>query len=311
MPEIRIEDINAGVLSSPASFCLAAEEEYEKRIDALAWRTVADEALRVVLIAGPSASGKTTTANLLADKIIGEGRGCVVISLDDFYLESSSPAYPRHPDGTLDYESVQALDLDLIADTLSDIAEGRAFSVPKFDFKLSRRGEGRRYPPLCGGIVIIEGLHALNPLISATLSDSEVLKIFISVSTNITREGQVLISGRKLRLLRRTVRDSIYRATGAERTLRLWRSVVAGEKKYLYPTRKYANVEFDTFHASELSIMRLFAEALITEGLADSDELMRTLLTAARAAETIPLDCLPDTSLLREFVPGGVYEDLY
>ena len=311
MPDIRIEDINAGVLSSPASFILDTEKKYAERLRTLAERVTSSENLSIVLISGPSGSGKTTTANLLADVIIEQGRRCMVLSLDDFYLPTDSPRYPRHKDGTLDYETVYALDLPQISETLSDIANNREFSVPKYNFKKSRRDSMREYPPIDGGVVIIEGLHALNPLISTSLSYGSAFKIFISVSTNVTMDGERIISGRKIRFLRRLIRDSLYRATSPLSTVKIWRSVLLGEDNYLYPTRKYADVEFDTFHAFELSIMRPFAEALITEDIYDSDEIVRVAYDAVRRAEPLPLECLPRTSLIREFVPGGIYEQLY
>ena len=311
MPDVRIEDLNAGVLSSPASFVFWAEREYENRIRELAERIGGDNRLRVVFIAGPSGSGKTTTANLLADAVIGCGRRCIVLSLDDFYLAADSPTYPRNPDGTPNFETVYALDLDAIADTLSDIAADRAFKLPKYDFKKSRRVAVNEHAALDGGVVIIEGLHALNPLISAAIPKEVGLKIFISVSTNITKDGERIISGRKLRFLRRMIRDSIYRATSPEQTVEMWGGVLAGEDEYLYPTRKYADIDFDTFHAFELSVMRPFAEALITEPVAERSVLARVALAAARCAAPIDLSLLPETSLIREFVPGGIYEDLY
>ena len=303
MPEIRIEDVNAGVLSAPASFVLEAEKKYKDKVESLAERVVGCGSIRCVLISGPSGSGKTTTAALLAARLRERGREVLVVSLDDFYLDKTAPDYPRHEDGTLDFESPYALDLEFVRNTLRDIAAGESFDLPSFDFKTSSRDGIQRHSPMKGGVVIIEGLHALNPLINASTPPSAMLKVFISVSTNITEGGERIISGRKLRFLRRLVRDSIYRATSAESTLRLWLKVVDGEAKYLYPTRVHADVELDTFHDYELSLMRPFAEALITDAVSSQSEIAAVAVAAARRAQPLELKYLPKDSLMREFVP--------
>ena len=311
MPDISIQEINEKIKKSPAAFILEAEGEYKRKIEELAEKIVCGGKIRVVFISGPSSSGKTTTTNLLADKINALDVRCMVLSLDDFYLDHGAEGYPTNEDGTLDLESVNALDLPFLAKTLKQICGGEEFEIPKYEFELSRRTEINKYPPIDKGVVIIEGLHALNPLVFGGVDDSKSLKVFISVSTNIVSDGVRIISGRKLRFVRRMVRDSLYRATPPEATLSRWESVISGEDKYLYPTRKYADVDFNTFHPFELSLMRPFVEALVTEPLIRDSFLIRVVVDAVRAAEPLDISLVPEDSLMKEFVPGGIYEHLY
>ena len=311
MAEICVADINRRILEDAPRLISETEDEYHALVARVADEIKSRPSVRIALIAGPSGSGKTTTANLLSDALIARGEECIVVSLDDFYRNAEDPEYPRDSDGNRDFESVLALDIPMLKETLACVAEEREFLVPRFDFKMAARSEIRAHAPMPGGCVIIEGLHALNPLIFESLPAESVYKIFVSVSTNVNKDGVRILSGRKIRFLRRMIRDSIYRNADAARTLDMWRGVLVGEDKYLYPNRKYADVSFNTFHPFELSVMRPFAEALISEALAESDAYAYTVLSAIRCVQPISEELVPDTSLIREFIPGGKYEALY
>ena len=311
MAEMELEMINKPASETPLELVSSSEKRYHSLVNDLATRVKKNGKIRVILLAGPSGSGKTTTANLLSDALVALGEESMVVSLDDFYRNSDDPEYPRLETGERDFEAVEALDLPFLTKTLSDIAASREFVLPRYDFKAGGRAEVRKIPAMPGGCVIIEGLHALNPKVFFGLPKERLLKIFISVSTNVNDGGVRIISGRKLRFLRRMIRDSLYRGADAERTLALWRNVLVGEDKYLYPHRHNADFSFDTFHPFELSVMRPFAEKLITPEIAASDEYASTVLTAIRRVCPIDVDLVPDTSLIREFIPGGKYEALY
>ncbi len=311
MAELFIDELNREIKENPKGLISRSEDEYHAKISALAQRVVADGRVRVILLAGPSGSGKTTSANLLSDAIKSHGEGCMVISLDDFYRNADDPCYPLLKNGERDFEAVEALDIPFLVRTLSDIASGRPFQLPKYDFKVGARVEVRSFESIGNGCVIIEGLHALNPLIFESLPSERVLKIFISVSTNINDSEGRMLSGRKIRFMRRMIRDSIYRGADARRTLSMWGGVLRGEDEYLYPTRKYADVTFDTFHPFELAVMRPFAERLIDESLADENEYARAVRNCAVRFLPIDISLVPDESLIREFIPGGKYESVY
>ena len=311
MAEMLIKDINREIRKNPASFVDDCEESYHGMVSALADRVCTDDNIKIILLAGPSGSGKTTTANLLSDYIKERGSDCMVVSLDDFYRNSDDPEYPRFENGERNLEAVEALDLPELARTLMAIADGRPFTVPKYDFKVGGRTDMRQYPAVAHGCVVIEGLHALNPLVFGSLPEERMIKLFISVSTNIIKDDKRILSGRKIRFMRRMIRDYLYRGATAERTLDFWDGVLFGEDKYLYPTRKYADVSFNTFHPFELAVMRPFVESLISDELAEKSPYAATVLRAAREVEPMDIDVVPETSLIREFIPGGKYEALY
>ena len=311
MAEIELKELNRACIENPAALVAMAEDEYHDRILRIAQKVVNASEIRLVLIAGPSGSGKTTTANLIADRIKELGRKSKVLSLDDFYRDRYDPAYPKRPDGCLDYECPESLDLQKITDTLQKIINGEEYILPKYDFKLGRATSETRHPSAVGEIIIVEGLHAINPLISDCLPKSAVYKIFISVSTNINDGEERILSGRKMRFVRRLVRDSIYRGADARRTLDFWGEVLRGEDIYLYPHRLLADISFDTFHMFEPPLMKRFALRLLTEELASEVEYVRIIRDAMLKVEELDEALVPENSLIREFISGGTYHKIY
>lgn len=312
MAEITLYDLNGHIRQAPAIAVAEADDAYHNRIKEIAARVAQDRNIRIITLAGPSGSGKTTSANLLKDAIISHGLESIVVSLDDFYRDSSDPDYPRLPDGSRDFERPESLHLAEIASTLKRIAAGEDFELPKYDFKVGGRVSVSTHAPIKNGCVIIEGLHALNPKISDVLPHECVMKIFVSVSTNIiASDGERLISGRKIRFVRRMVRDSIYRASDAERTLGMWDEVIAAEDIYLYPYKETADYRIDTFHSYELSVMRERALALISRELSERSSFAAIVFTALRAVEPLDEDIVPADSLIREFISGGIYDKIY
>lgn len=311
MAEISMQELNNLATQDLAETIARVDGAYHQKIEEIADRVKASGKVRIILLAGPSGSGKTTTANFLSDAIKRRGFKSFVISLDDFYRNSTDPAYPKNEQGERDYECVDALDIKLIIDTLEKIADGEAFSLPKYDFKVGACVKNTPYEPLGDGCVVIEGLHAMNPRIYDPLPHEKVLKMFISVSTNVTDGGEVILSGKKLRFVRRLVRDSIYRGADAYRTLGMWQGVLDGEVKYLYPFRDLADVTMNTFHDYELALMKPFVERLLTDEVVKSSEYAAIVKATYDKSVAIDQSCVSDYSLLREFIPGGVYESLY
>ena len=311
MAEIELKELNKSCIEDPTALVARAEDEYHDRISRIAEKIVGNGKIRIVLIAGPSGSGKTTTANLISDRIKSLGKRSKVVSLDDFYRDRESTDYPRRADGGLDYECPESLDLPRLTETLQKIINGEEYSLPKYDFKLGRPTSEVKHPSALGEIIVIEGLHAINPLISDCLPKSALYKIFISVSTNINDNGDRILSGRKLRFVRRLVRDSIYRGADAKRTLDFWGEVLRGENIYLYPHRHLADISFDTFHVFEPPLMKNFALELLTEELANEVEYVRIIRDAMLKIESLDEALVPKNSLIREFISGGTYHKIY
>lgn len=311
MPQIDITELNSAALQSPHEMIEKAEQIYFQKIESIASHIKMNPQLRLILISGPSGSGKTTTANLLADKLRSYGNESLVISLDNFYRDQDDEAYPRLDDGQLDYECPDALNLDLMHVTFERILSEQDFTIPKYDFKEGRCTEKEQHVPIRNGCVIIEGLHALNPTISEKLPNDKILKIFISVSTNVMDGDEQILSGRKVRFIRRLVRDSIYRGATAERTFDIWDEVLAAEDIYLYPYKSNADIAFDTFHSFELGVMKRYAQALLTEDFAKQNTYISIVRSALERVKAIDEKHVPESSLIKEFIVGGIYENLY
>lgn len=310
MAETDYRALNA-LAASPEDMISLAETDYHSHINSLAKQIASDPGVKIILLAGPSGSGKTTTANLLSDAIKRHGEEAMVVSLDDFYKDASDPTYPKSKNGERDYECPDALRLSEIKDTLTAITKGADFFLPKYDFKLACRVGMKKYSASQRRAVIVEGLHALNPKIADPLPRAAVLKLFVSVSTNINDGEERILSGRKLRFVRRMVRDSLYRGADARRTLNMWDEVLSAEDKYLYPYKETADIAFDTFHSFEPSVMAPFVKKLIDRELEDESPYVKTVINALRKLTEIDPRLVPENSLIREFIPGGIYESLY
>jgi uridine kinase len=310
--DISIQEIRAA-MADPCAAIARAEETYRASVAALAARLLREPSHRILFLAGPSSSGKTTTANILCDYLQAAGHTAAVVSLDNFYRPMEDPDYPRLASGAHDFESPDAIDIAAVRACLAAVLRGEEYPLPRFDFRRHVRDEATtplRIPE--DGYLIIEGLHALNPRLSEGLPEEAYLCVFISVSTNIVGEdGSRLLSGRKLRFVRRLVRDSLYRASDAARTYELWQSVLAGEDAYLYPYRHRADVTINSFHLYEVALLRPFAEPLLEAENAPRTDYIAAVRAAMAAFAPLSERLVPTTSLLREFIPGGVYESVY
>ena len=282
-----------------------SEEGYRRKVADVVDRVLGDPRRRIILLAGPSSSGKTTTAALLSSELLARGHRAHVLSLDDFYRPLDAPDYPRDEHGLPDYETVDALEVGEIHDCLGTLLDGGEYPVPRFDFTLRRRVEERTPLRLAeGDLLVVEGLHALNPRLSAGLAEEGLFRLFISVSTNLLDgEGERVLTGRKMRFVRRLVRDFYHRASDAARTYTLWQSVVRGEEKYLYPYRGTADVAIDTFHPYEVGVLRPMAERLLAADGAPRTAYVDVIRRALRGFAPLERECVPPTSLLCEFLP--------
>lgn len=318
MAEIDIKEIDQGIKKDVRGVIERAEASYRDNLRRIVGEITGGEGAKsvkkkIVLLAGPSGSGKTTTANMLKDILESEGHATTVLSLDNFYRERFDPLYPLDENGEQDYESVHALRVGEIRACMTAILSGGIFRAPIYDFKTGMASYDTEPLRLDeGSVVIMEGLHALNPVIADGFDLGSVLKVFISVSTNINDGDKRIISGRKIRFIRRMTRDSIYRGTGAFDTLKRWQSVLLGEDKYLYPYRQSADIDIDSFHFYELGAMKRFALGTLNMSAGQLEgEYIDTVKRALELSEGVDDSLIPESSLIREFIPGGKYEHLY
>lgn len=253
---------------------------------------------KLLLLSGPSCAGKTTTSKRLQANLVKRGKGISVISLDDFYLGPEKS--PKTPDGKPDFESIYALDLPYIQECFSDLVKGKTVKTPTFDFNLHcRTDEYNEIKLEDGDICIVEGLHALNPLITADLIEPKyIFKIFLESYKNSD-------SPEKTRILRRLVRDYHYRSSDANRTFEMWDNVVSSELINIRPFSRYANATINTYFEYEAGVLKKPAlEVLSTlDDSGEYDSLAREIKDSLEYVHSVPLDMVPKDSLLQEFIP--------
>ncbi len=287
----------------PEGFLLECSESYRQRVLDVSKRIFDDKNKKIVMLAGPSSSGKTTTAGFISESINKLGGKAYTLSLDDFYLPRSVQ-YPLDENGEPDFECVEALDIELIHSSLHELIEKEKSSLPVFDFNTGERINNAKTIELQeNDVIIVEGLHALNPVITDTLDEENLFKIYISVSSRVyENDGSVLLSKRDLRFIRRTVRDYKFRSMPVERTFEIWDSVTRGEDKYLFPYEELADVKINSFHPCEPCVMSGLAIPLL-ENVKDSEfaEKANLLINKLSLFKNTDYSILPADSLLREF----------
>lgn len=304
------EQSNSRARKDPAAFFRDCDAAYEQRIDAIVRRVAADPSrAKVLMLSGPSASGKTTTSLKLQQGLAARGLHAVAISMDDFFRGRDD--VPRLPDGAQDFESLQALDLPLLEETLAALVAGGPARIPVFNFRLGRR-EKRMRTEVLGpeSVAVVEGLHALDPHVTAGIPAGHMLRLYVSVSSDFVDEaGDTALSAREMRLIRRTVRDSRFRASPPERTLEMWDGVCRGEDLYVRPFKKYADITVNSTFRCEPCLFSRLAQSLFRRVPPDSPYYSRAchVARALAAFEPMPLELVPPSCLLREFLGGSFY----
>ena len=290
---------------SPQTLADLSERSYRQRVDYAAQKVQLSGA-KIVMLTGPSASGKTTSAHCLAKALQKRGTPAQVVSLDNFF--KGAEFYPRLPDGTLDYENPDTLDLPLIKQCLRELSETGKTVLPVYDFSAEKRSEQVEPIDLQGGVCIVEGIHALNDDIAGP--HPEAAKLYISARSNVNDGAALRFKGTWMRLTRRAVRDYSFRGTGVADTLEMWANVRRGEKLYISPYKNRADIIFDSSLPYEVSVMKNFALPLlqaVPEENARRGELLE-LIEAFQWFEPIDPELVPVDSLLREFIGGGSYK---
>lgn len=280
-----------------------SETRYKNIIENIAEKINNDSSKKIIMLAGPSGSGKTTTANKIKEKLESYGHKAYAVSLDDFYRNIGEG--PKHEDGTYDFECVESLDTDLIHKCLGELLTSSESELPLFDFMTGRRKEAKNKITLeKDDVIIVEGLHALNPVITDTLPQENLLKIYISVSSRIYDGEDIVLNKRNLRFIRRMVRDFQYRNSTVENTYSLWPKVMNGEDKYLFPFKKNADVLVNSIHIYEPCAFKKQATELLS-GVEKSSgyyQDAQRLIACLDKFPSIEKILVPEDSLLREFL---------
>ena len=300
---VDVASLNRRVLENPGQVVALSEENYRYGVAQIAAALQSGEGhYSVVLLAGPSASGKTTTAYKLREQLRKLGTGAHVVSLDNFY--KNHDFYPRREDGSIDYESVYALDIDCLHECFHDLITKREADFPIFDFERVCRKEERHHVVLGEkDILIVEGIHALNPILMPSADKESFYRIYASVHTDYALDGNILLSKQDIRLMRRMVRDLKFRASPVQVTFDMWDQVCEGEKNYIRPYQGLADAQIDTLHLYEPCVFHHFLLPLCEQEL---DEIHRkklnSLCKSLELIEDIGAENIPGDSLLREFI---------
>ncbi len=301
-----IKIINSEIIRNPIEYVSKCERRYASTLEDIVKKVVAAPGdNKIIMLSGPSSSGKTTGANKMARLIAQMGYEANVISLDDFYINRDD--IPVGKDGQRDFEAVYALDLTLIQTTIKNLLENGETMLPYFDFNTGTRTDNvfdLKLKP--GDIVIIEGLHAINPIFTDEIKNKDsIFKVYVSTASDIyDDDGSILFTRREVRFFRRMIRDYQFRSASVDLTYSMWPKVVEGEEKYLVPLIPMADFVIDSLHPYELCIYKDIAEDLLNalpednEYYDDGQELLERLDKVTRLGK----DIIPKNSLLREFV---------
>lgn len=298
---IDVTQINE-MARDPKKFIENCEQDYISQLKS-AVNEVIYKGSKVVMLAGPSSSGKTTTAHKLS-QCFGERGICAhVVSLDDFFLGMKH--YPILPNGQVDMESVKTLDLELINKTFYQLVTTGEADFPLFDFEISERKKEVLH--LCLGerdVLIVEGLHALNPLLTETIDASNVYRIYVSTRTQFMYKEHVVLTPKDNRLIRRMVRDHNFRGRPPKDTLDNWQNVLDGEEKYIYEFRDSADFKIDSALNYEGCIFHHYILPLTKELKGDPTYggKIRQVVEILEAFDDIDFEYIPQDSLLREFI---------
>ena len=286
-----------------------AEALQEKKISRIAERIAEQKNVKMVLIAGPSSSGKTTTCKRLSIQLLTNGLKPVGISLDDYFVDRDKT--PKDETGEYDFEHVEALNIPLLNQQMNALMAGEEVELPKYNFQTGKsERSGRRLKLKGNEILVVEGIHALNPMLTAQIPEECKFRVYASALTTILLDDHNYVPTTDNRLLRRIVRDYKYRGVSAKDTIRRWPSVRAGENKWIFPYQENADVMFNTAMLFELAVIKSQVEPLLEQVPENCEEYSQAyrLLKFLKYIRPIPNRQVPPTSLLREFLGGSSFK---
>jgi len=304
-----VGDFNQAIDAGHATDIINISEALqEKKLAKIAEEIASREGVKLVLLAGPSSSGKTTSCKRLSIQLAVNGLKPLQISLDDYFVDRDKT--PKDENGDFDFESIYALNLDLLNEQFNALFRGEEVELPKYDFpsgKSVKSGKKLKLEP--NNVLVVEGIHALNPELTAHVPEEQIFRVYASALTTILLDNHNYIPTTDNRLLRRIIRDYKYRGVSAQETIRRWPSVRAGENKWIFPFQENADAMLNTAMLYELSVLKMQAEPLLQQVPENCEEFAEAyrLLKFLKYFKGIPYNNLPPTSLLREFLGGSSF----
>lgn len=304
-----LEDINKAAQNHPQKLINDIEECYKKELWNIAKNIVNRKSKRkIIMISGPSASGKTTTTRILKSYIEKNGAGATFISLDNFYKDRKDCVVSKN--GTVDYEAPESLNIPEFKRCMKQLLEQGKCAIPEFNF-VEKVSEPQKIPIEVSenDVAIIEGMHGLNPIFTAGIPEENVVRVYISVKQGINDVAGEIISNRDIRLIRRIVRDYQKRNSSPEMTLSMWDNVCKGQDKHIHPFKSTSDATINSLHLYELGVMKKRATELLKEVPQNSEFYTKasTLMRLLENFVAIDESAVPKDSLIREFIGGGTY----
>ena len=304
---IKTAKINNAIITGPESFISLAESNYQNQLEKIAQKISADcNEKPLVLLSGPSGSGKTTSALRIANLIKQNGINVHTISMDNYFLPGELGELPRDKNGNIDLESPYRVDIALFSEHLKKLFLCEEISVPVFDFATQSRPAFIPIKRKNNEVIIIEGIHALNPLVTGD-TDAFTTCLYVSVRTRISADDGALLHPSRIRLMRRLMRDKLFRGRKLEDIFALFASVSRGEELYIMPHKHRADFDIDTFISYEASVYK----DLLLPGLKDIEDIMKDnvnyndIVRFLSELSSLPADMVPADSLVREFIGGS------
>ncbi|MBK9925819.1 MAG: TGS domain-containing protein [Anaerolineales bacterium] len=307
----NVGSLNEAIESGHADeIVLVSEAFHEQNLSDIA-RTVAErlDKSHLILIAGPSSSGKTTSSRRLTIQLLALGISPFPLELDNYFIDRDKT--PLGEDGKPDFETIEALNLPLLAEHLQSLIRGEEVQLPRYNFKLGKSEAGHVIQLKHGQPIILEGIHGMDPRLIPESLSGEAFRIYVSALTQLNLDRHNRVSTTDTRLIRRIVRDARERGYSAAQTIRQWESVRRGEKRHIFPFQENADVMFNSALAYEMAALKPFAEPLLRQVQHGTREYIEAKRLLAFLEWFLPLDIdlVPDNSLLREFLGGSILKD--
>ena len=305
-----VSDLNQKTVSGSIHELIRVNEAlHEKRISQIA-DMVCQRDAQVVMLAGPSSSGKTTTANRLATQLRVHGKKPILMSLDNYYIDRDK-ILPG-PDGTVDLEHINTLDTELFREDIACLLAGNATALPRLDFTTGRRVWNNRQLSLSeNSVIIVEGIHGLNPqMVPQGVDEKKIFKLYVSPLLPLNLDNHNRIPTSYLRLLRRIVRDYETRGSSVQRTISMWESVQSGEKRWIFPYQEHADVIFNSSTLYELAVLKKHIFPLLTKIMPEDScyDQVRSIVSILNYIQEADVDYeIPPTSIVREFIGGNTF----
>ncbi|NLK71136.1 MAG: nucleoside kinase [Clostridiales bacterium] len=308
MKYISVNEINRNINENRDEFIRMVESNYHNQLNDIAKKIMLEDHEKpVVLVSGPSGSGKTTSSLIIEKRLTEAGHKAQTISLDNYFLPKDAKNMPFDEYGNIDLESPRRLDIDLLHNHIKKLIDGERIDIPIFDFKTQMRTSSVSFRREKGHVILIEGIHALNPSVVGEDVSEHTIKVYVSVRTRIRCNDGTIIHPRKIRLMRRLIRDKMFRGRRLEEIFDMFKSVSRGEDLYIMPYKKRADFDIDTFISYEPSAYKnvLLNDLLTIESGYQESEDYKMIIQLLSEISSIPIEIIDNMSLIREFIGGG------